>query len=141
MADIKPLADIAEKYQRRASGAGADYVKGAVRAGPQKFEGNTLSASGTWADGVTQAIGRNAFAQGVSGSGAEWLEKINKLGQSRYTQGVGDAGPRFQRGFGPFAQVIQSVTLPAKFPRGDERNYERVRAIGSALHNARVRGS
>lgn len=140
MADIKPLQEVAGKYVRRASAAAQDFVTGVQRAGPSKFEGQTLAARESWASGVQQAIARDAFSQGVQGSGQRWLGKIQQFGQSRFSQGVGAAEPDYQRGFAPYHQAIAGTQLPPRGPRGDERNFERVAVIARTLHQLRTRG-
>jgi len=139
--DIKPLGEIAGKFVRRATAAAPDYVAGAQRAGPSKYEQGAVAARDNWAAGVQQAIARDGFAAGVQGQGPRWLSKIQAFGQARFSQGVGAAEPDYNRGFAPYHQTIASLTLPPRGPRGDERNFERVSAIGRALHTQRVRSS
>jgi len=139
MADIKPLQEVASKFVKRASAAAPDYIAGAQRAGPQRWEGGALSAADNWASGVQQAVARGGFARGVQGSGPRWIGKIQAFGQSRYSQGVGAAEADYQRGFSPYHQTIAGLALPPRGPRGDERNYERVRSIGRALNEVRTR--
>jgi hypothetical protein len=140
MADIKPLGEIASKYVRRASAAAEDYVGGVQRAGPQKWEAQAVAAQDNWAQGVQEAVARGAFAQGVQGQGPRWLGKIQAFGRARYPQGVGAAEQDYSRGFQPYHSAIQGLTLPPRGPRGDERNFERVRVIGRTLNQVRTRG-
>lgn len=138
--DIKPLAEIATKWRNRASGAAGDYTAGAQRAGPGKYEAGATAAADNWASGVTQAVARGAFAAGVAGAGPRWLGKIQAVGGSRYTQGVGIAEQDYSRGFQPYHSALAGLTPPPRGPRGDERNYERVAVIGRTLHQLRIRG-
>ena len=48
------------------------------------------------------------------------------------------AGPDFEKGFAPYADVIRATALPPRFPKGDPRNYTRVQVIGTALRAKKV---
>ena len=39
---------------------------------------------------------------------------------------------------GEVLRVMEGVTLPARGPKGDPKNYDRVKAIGEALHKYKV---
>ena len=84
--------------------------------------------------GVASRIQRN-----VSGRGQQrFPAKINTVGKQRFGPGVQAAGSDYSAGFGPYLQIIQGVSLPAKGPRGDPRNYALVQAVGDPLHRARL---
>ena len=44
----------------------------------------------------------------------------------------------YAKGFAPYHDVIEKTELPPRYAKGDERNYERVKAIGQALHKAKL---
>ena len=136
----KSMSDIAEKWVRKAQGAGQDYAAG-VRSPKADWQSQTAAAAPNYAAGVTAAIGRQAFEKGVSAAGTQkWQAKAISKGVPRYPTGVAAAKDDFSKGFTPFLSVIQGVDLPARGPKGDPGNYARVTAIGQALHNAKVGG-
>ena len=91
--------------------------------------------------GVTQAIARGAFQKGVTTAGTpKWKDAASTKGSQRYGPGVAVAQPDFTSGFQPYLQVIQTTTLPQRQAKGSPSNYDRTRAIGTALHAKKVGG-
>jgi hypothetical protein len=83
---------------------------------------------------VQAAIARGAFSKGVTKAGTgRWQSQSVKLGTSRFAQGVAEGTSSYEAGVAPFLQVIESVTLPPRAPKGDPRNLERVKIISAAL--------
>ncbi len=130
---MKPVADIAAKFVKRAQAAAPEYEAG-VKAPKKDWATETKAAEGSYTQGVTEAIGRGAFGKGVAEAGTgKWQEKAVKLGPQRFSQGVAGAGGDYAKGFGPVAEALSRVVLPAKGPRGAAQNIERVRAVDDAL--------
>jgi hypothetical protein len=91
--------------------------------------------------GVQEALADGRFERGVQNAGDEkWKRKAAQVGSQRFGPGVAAAKDDYARGFGPFASIIEGVTLPPRGPAGDPRNYENVKLIGEALHDAKVKG-
>ena len=138
MAAIKSMAAIAAKWGRVTPGRSADYEEG-VRSPRKDWATAAANASGAWEEGVTQAASEGRFASGVREAGSEkWQRKAVEVGAQRWGPGVRAAQDDYASGFGKFRDVIERTPLPPRYPKGDPRNIERVRAIAEALHNAKM---
>ena len=138
---LKPIADIAAKWARRASAAGPDYEAG-IRAPKEDWATAARAAEAAFEAGVTDAIGRKAFGRGVTKAGSEkWSRKALAVGPARYGPGVTAGLPDYQTEFGPFRDAIERIVLPVRGRRGDPANIERVRTIAAALHSQKIGGS
>lgn len=84
-------------------------------------------------------LAAKTFSKGVTKAGTgKWQAQAVAKGVSRYPQGVAGAQSAYQAGFEPYANVIQSTTLPPKFAKGDPRNLQRVTAMSQALRSAKT---
>lgn len=138
---IKALADIVDKYVRRASAATQDFIRG-LQTPRRPWQEATLEAAGAYASGVQEAINNRLFEKGVQKtSNADWVERTRTIGAPRYAPGVTASQNRYTRGFAPYHAALQGLTLPPRGPRGSEQNYERVRKIGEELHRIRISGA
>lgn len=131
-------ADIAKKWARVTPDRVADYEEG-VRNPSKNWQVETLAAEGNYAAGVQAAIGRKAFGKGVSkaGVGKQQGNSITK-GIPRFGEGVRMGEAAMSAGMDAVVKTISGVTAPPKYPKGDPRNYERVRAVGDALHKMKI---
>lgn len=138
MADIKSIEKIVAKWATVTPQRTGDYSSG-LTSPRRSWEQATVDAAQAQAQGVQDAIARGAFAKGVAKAGqAKYLRKATGVGAQRFGQGVQAAKSDYQAGFTPYVSVIQGVNLPPRGPKGDPRNYERVSAIGDALHQAKI---
>lgn len=138
MPKIRSIADISKKWSTVTPGRTAYYKEG-IESPKKDWADETADAEGAYETGVTDAIGRKAFGAGVREAGTgKWKEKALKVGVGRWGPGVRVAGPDYAKGFGPYRDIIEGITLPPRGPRGDPRNYDRVRAIGEALHAEKI---
>ena len=137
MPAIKSVQESADKWARRAAQSAQDYAKG-VQNPRTNWQEATSAAAEAQAAGVQTAIANKSFEKGVAEAGqAKWQRKAASVGAQRFGPGVQAAKADYQAGFGKFASVIQGVTLPPRGAKGDPRNYDRARAIGEALHEAK----
>lgn len=91
--------------------------------------------------GTEAALREGRFVRGVKKSGNDWWKSQSKtLGAERFSQGVNAGVKTYEEGFAPVQQVIESTKLPPRGPKGDPRNYERVRVMGQALRNLKTGG-
>lgn len=140
MIEMKDTATIAAKFVQRAGAAGSEYKSGVVGKGA-KWQGATLAAADTYGQAVTAAVGRGAFARGVSkAGGAKYEEKASVIGSTRYGQGVAGSQAAYATGFEPYAGVLKGVALSPRAPKGSPQNLERVRQVTDALHNKKISG-
>lgn len=140
MANIKPMSVIADKWAEVTPGRATFYETG-VRTTTRDWSAATQAAETAYAQGVSEAVSRGAFADGVSGAGTNKWREQTLAKKGRWSEGVRLGKQNYQSAFAPFRAVIEGVSLPPRGPRGDPGNYERSRAIGDALHAARVAGS
>lgn len=138
MPAIKPVSQASDKWVRRAGQAAPDYAKG-VQNPKTSWAEATTAAADAQAAGVQAALANGSFVKGVNNAGnAKWQRKATSVGAQRFGPGVAAAKGDYESGFAPYAAVIQGVTLPPRGAKGDPRNYERVTAVGQALHDAKT---
>lgn len=136
MVKVKGSAETREKWQRRVGQAGPDYTAGVTDPGVD-WEGPTKAAENNYKEAVTKAAQEGRFGKGVAKSGNEkWRRKTTEVGPTRWAQGVGAAGDDYDKGMAPVLSAIGGATLPPRYPAGDPRNLERVRAMNEAVHRA-----
>lgn len=137
MVEVKPLEDVVRKWKTRAAVAQPDFTSGVSRA--VDWQGKATAAAPAWGTGVTAAVAANSYAKGVAKvSTEEWKKKSIEKGAPRFASGVAAAEGDFRKGISDVLSTIAGVTLPARGPKGSAGNYERVRAIGDALHAKKV---
>lgn len=136
MVKTKPLERVVDKWQRKVSVAAEDYRAGV--SDPKKdWATETKAAEPRYKEGVIKAANEGRFGRGVAEAGTEkWKNATITKGVERWGPGVSAAAPEYAKGMGKVLSAIQSATLPPRYPAGDERNIERVRAINKAVHNA-----
>jgi hypothetical protein len=134
---VKPLASIADKWSTRAQAAGQAYKDGVSAS--TDWATNTAQSAGNWATGVQQAASDGRFEKGVNAAGnATWQSGAINKGAGRYGPGVGLAKDKFSSGFSKFAQALTNATLPARFPKGDPQNVNRVQTVVTLLRNVKL---
>jgi len=133
MAFIRSMAEIAKKWATVTPMRSADYEAG-VR-NPRRDWATAASASeDAWKTGVTAAAAKNLFSKGVNFAGTpKWSAGAINKGVARWGPGVTVAEADYQRGFSPYRDAIERVTLPPRFARRDPRNLARVKAIVDAM--------
>ena len=135
---LRPLEKVIDKWKNRASAAAGDYAAG-VAAPLKDWATNALAASSAWKQAITDAAGRDAFAAGVRKVGtAKWQRKATELGARRYPEGITAGATDYSEGFKPFYEALGKIELPPRGPRGDPRNYERVKTIGDTLRKVKI---
>jgi hypothetical protein len=126
-----------DKWSRRATAAGPDYQAG-IQAPRVPWSQGAIAASPAWKQAVADAASKDLFAKGVAKAGdAKWATKALNLGARRYPEGVSAAAPDYKSNFAPFYDALGKVSLPARAPRGDPRNLERVKAIVTAMRQTK----
>jgi len=138
MADIKSMDKIGRKWQEVTPQRAGEYREG-IQSPRRSWSEATADAEQSYNDGVAEAISQGSFGKGVREAGdSKWREGALEKGVRRWPEGVRLGGDAYRTGFAPFHSVIAGVTLPPRGPKGDPRNYDRVRAIGEALHEEKV---
>jgi len=140
MAKIKDAAAIAAKWARVTPGRTSEYTEG-IRNPRTPWASAAAAGSDNWKQGVTQAAAQDRFKKGVAAAGdGAWQAGALAKGPARFSEGVSIAEPAFAAGFAPYQQVISSLQLPPRMPRGDPRNLLRVAAVADALRKRKVAG-
>lgn len=135
---VKSAAASATKLVNRAQGAAQDYAVQAEAAG-DKWGTQTQAADGNFFQAVSQPSVRSRFRAGVAKAGAaKFTRGIRDKGANRYGPGVAAGQQDYQANVEPFFQTLASLTLPARRPRGDPQNYQRVNVVGAALNAKRI---
>lgn len=134
---IKDTAAIARKFVTRAQGAGQDYSEGVGRAG-QDWQANALAAEGNYEQGVQASIADKRFGKGINAAGsAKYVENATKLGPQRFQTGVAQAESAYARGVQPHLDMMKSLDLPPRGPKGSPNNQARANAV--AVANRRLK--
>lgn len=138
MPAIRSTREIAEKWST-VTPTRTEFYEAGVRAPRKDWARVTAAAEGTYKEAVVKAANEGRFGKGVAKAGTEkWQRKALEVGAGRWGPGVSVAAPDFEAGFAPYRDVIEKVQLKPRFPKGDPRNYDRVKQIGEALHNLKV---
>lgn len=133
--NIKPLATIVTKYVQRASAAGAAYTDG-VNNPRQPWAASTTASAQSWATGVQQAVTDGRFSKGVQKAGdITWSQRASTVGAQRYPGGIAAGQGNYSSGIQPFLQLLSTLNLPPRNPKGDPANLQRVAAVDTALRN------
>lgn len=133
MAEIKPMAKIRDKWTRKTPLATEDYKTG-IENPRRPWEASAIAAKESHKTAMAAAAVNDSFAKGITRAGnAKWQDKAKLKGPGRFAEGVMVGGADYEKGFTPYADEISKVVLPARFPRRDPRNIQRVTAIDIAL--------
>lgn len=138
MVAIRSAREIAEKWADVTPTRTAFYEAG-VR-NPKKDWARAAKASeSTYKEAVIRAANEGRYGRGVDKAGTDkWQRKSIDIGAGRWGPGVSVAAPDYEAGFAPYRDVIDKLVLKPRFPKGDPRNFERVKQIGEALHALKV---
>lgn len=140
MPKIRSLEEITRKWTEVTPMRADEYVKG-VLAPKEDWKSKTLGAARNYELGITSSLANKSFEKGVGKSSTgKWQAKASVKGGARFGPGVRDAGPDYNSGFAPYRDVIANTTLPPRYPKGDPRNIERVRAMAKALRDKKLAG-
>ena len=129
----KVKSGVAEKWARVTPQRTEDYSQG-VRNPRKPWAASTLASVPNYEAGIQKSIAEKRFAKGVSKAGDnKWQEGAVVKGTARFGPGVQAAEGAYATGIAPYLQVIESTSLPPRYPKGDPRNIERVKVMAAAL--------
>lgn len=134
MPEIRALDQVADKWSSVTPMRADEYRKGVLD--PRKdWATEAIKAGATYSQAVIKAAQEGRYDGGVKAAGtAKWQKGASEKGPNRFSEGVMLGKDSYEEGFAPFHDVISRVELPAKGAKGDPANYNRVKAIGDALH-------
>lgn len=138
MANVKSSDRVSAKWARVTPQRTEDYTQG-VQNPRTPWAQASKSAEDRYKAGVADAAQRGAFGKGITAAGdAKWQAKALAKGPTRFAEGVALSAPDYQAGVAPFLETIAATQLPARYPKGDPRNLERVKAISQALRKRKT---
>lgn len=137
MVDVTNLSSAADKFERRAGSAGQDYEQGVSEVSDSEQQQATLDSADAWEQGIQDAIANGSFSSGVQDPNKSWQQASLETGSTRFTQGASNAGGTWSSAFSEYADVLEGLNLQPRGARGSEANYQRARAVGEALNQAR----
>ena len=130
--NIKPLATIVSKYVTRASAAGQAYTDGVANP-RQDWAQATSAGAQSWGAGVQQAITDGRFTKGVQTAGtAKWQQRASTVGAQRYPGGITAGQQSYSNGIQPYLQLLSTLNLQPRLPKGDPGNLQRVSQVTTA---------
>lgn len=134
----KVRANSQQRWVNRTSAATPDYKAGV--ANPRTpWQAATVAAAATHSAAMTAAIQNQSFLKGVQGSSdAVWASAATGKGADRFAGGVAAGANAYQTGVAKYTQVIENTVLPARGPKGDPRNFQRVVTMANALRAAKT---
>jgi hypothetical protein len=140
MAAIKPIEQSSDKWVRRASVAGADYLTGVQN--PRKpWAAGAAEGEGNYKAGVVAAANAGRFGVGVRAAGDEkWRNGALKKGPGRFAEGVAIGKDDWGKGFAPYQSAIAALALPNRGPKGSAQNIQRVSTLCTALRTLKEKG-
>jgi len=138
MPEIRETSTIANKW-KTVTPARAEQYKLGVQDPKKDWGKNTAEAESNYEAGIKNAITRKAFGKGVKKAGTEaWKIGAVTKGAERFGPGVAASGNKYEEGFAPYRDVIKNTTLPKRGPTGSDENFDRVKAMGKALHSKKI---
>jgi hypothetical protein len=140
MPKIRSLDAVVRKYGDVTPQRASEYVAG-VTDPLNDWKANTTAAVSNYNLGIAASLANKSFDKGVAKTSTEkWKSKAISKGGQRYGPGVTDGVPDYSAGFAPYRDVISNTSLPARYPKGDPRNIERVRVMAAALRAKKMAG-
>ncbi len=137
---VRPAAQLADKFATRAAAASNDYTNG-VKSTSKDQAANAIAQKANWIAALNSAAQADRFAKGLAKAGTEkWRMRASTLGAGRFASGVQAAKDAWAAAVQPFFDVLGSLTLPNKLPKGDPGNQARSAAVGAAEHAKKLAG-
>lgn len=123
-----------QKWAKNAGQATDSYAAG-VQNPKTEWKQAALAGAENYKKGVTAAANQNRFNRGVQNTpdGKQQMNALQK-GTQRFAPGVQMAQGDYNAAMEPVIRTIEAVTLPARGPKGDPNNLNRVAPVANALH-------
>ncbi len=136
---VPGAAEIARRFVRFAPQRADRYEQG-VRNPGEDWAKNTKDAEPNYEAGIKAAMVRKAFGKGVEKCGTERQKAQTIKNISRWGEGIEGAEDVMAAAMGPVVAVLEGITLPPAYPKGDDRNYKRSEIVGKTLRAAKEAG-
>jgi len=140
MASIKPLDKIAQKWSTVTPQRAGEYVDGVTNP-KADWASETGKGAANYVKGIQASIANKSFEKGVAKAGTDtWKKKTLEKGPTRWQQGVSISASDYQAGFAKYHAALSGLQLPARGPKGDPSNINRVSIVAKTLHDLKVKG-
>lgn len=134
---VPSAQEVSDKWVRRAAAASQDYRAGIART--TDWAGPTAAAETVYIQAVVEAANAGRFGRGVAAAGtAKWKDRALAVGVPRFATGVAAAESVYRAAIAPVLDLLRSLELVQRGPRGSPENFDRSRAVGEALHQFRL---
>lgn len=135
---VPSAEDSGKKWSEETPKRSGYYEIEASKSGPA-WEAGALASAKAFKGAVQAADIDKRFQGGIKKAGAgKYERKVKDVGVARFGPGVTAAKADYQQNVAPYLAEIATVDLKERGPRGDAINYDRVSAIGNALHKKRI---
>ncbi len=131
--------EIASRFVKFAPGR-FDRFQDGIRNPRRDWETETKAAEPNYESGVKAAISRKAFGKGVAKTGTARQQAKTIQNEDRWVEGIQGSEETMTSAMEPVVAVMEAIKLPQRYPTGDPRNYERSKAVGTALRKAKEEG-
>jgi len=136
--ETKTASAAAEKWARVTPDRQADYEEG-VRNPRKDWAIETFAAESRYEDGIKASISRKAFGRGVKRTGTgKQMEATIAKGIPVWPERIRMSEESYRVGFEPYENELKAIKLPPRYPAGDPRNIERVKAVTTGLHKKKL---
>jgi hypothetical protein len=134
-------AELATNNWKTVTPGRSSYWKDRTVEAASRAIANAIAAIPNWRIGVSSGSAEQLLRAGLNRAGAGKIQRrVEKVGQSRFSEGVNAAEDDYRGRITSVLSTIAGANDPGRGARGDPRNYQRVQAIGDALHRARLAG-
>lgn len=135
---MKTASQSGDKYVNRAGAASLDYKQGAENTSKDQAA-NAIASKDNYVKGVQESITRGAYEKGLSKSGKQaWLDGVRNKGAERYSGGVSNGVSKYVTNSGKYDGARAAANALPRGPKGSEANFNRSKAVGQALRNAKI---
>ena len=136
---IYPDARVIAKKYAEVTPLRVDFYEDGVNNPKKNWETETLDAVKRYEEGIREAIKNKSFERGVKKAGTE-KQKANtiKKGVPIWPDRVRAAEDDMATAMEPVVAAAKLIKLPQRYPKGDPRNIERVKAVMVGLHKLRT---
>jgi len=137
--DTKSAAEIARRFVKHAPGRIDNFEEG-VKNPRRDWMAETAAAEDNYEKGVEAGIKRKAFGKGVKKAGTAKQQAKTLLNLKRWAEGIENAEETMRLAMESVVRVLEATKLPPRYSKGDPRNYERSKVVGTALRKAKEEG-
>lgn len=139
MVKVRSLKIAREKFRKRTETA-SPYYEAGTKAPKKPWSQAMEEVNEAIKEGLRKAIDSDLILGGVKRVGdTGWSEPIKEKGIKNWREWTPKSDDEWEKGFSPFAEELERVTLEARRPKGDPANVDnRVKPIVAALRRKKL---